>query len=103
MRTELLRDSLEKRAVITGRFKLIRTDGAESEDAMEQTELYDLVADPGETHNLATERPAVRRELEELLVAQARSGDVAAWEKAESFVPSASEIEMLEDLGYVGE
>ncbi len=103
MRTELLRDNLEKRAVITGRFKLIRTNGAENEEAIEQTELYDLVADPGEMHNLATERPAIRRELEELLVTQARSGDVGAWEKAESFVPSASEIKMLEDLGYVTE
>ena len=103
MRTELLRGSLEKRAVISGRFKLIRTDRAESEEGNEQIELYDLVADPGETHNLATERSAIRRNLEELLAAQARSGDVAAWEKAESFVPSASEIKMLEDLGYVTE
>jgi arylsulfatase A-like enzyme len=103
MRTELLRDTLEKRAVISGRFKLIRTDRAESEERIEQTELYDLVADPGETHDLATERAAIRRDLQELLAAQARAGDVAAWEKAESFVPSASEIEMLEDLGYVTE
>jgi arylsulfatase A-like enzyme len=103
MRTELLRDTLEKRAVISGRFKLIRTNSAENEEAMEQTELYDLVADPSETYNLATERPAIRRDLGELLAAQARAGDVAAWEKAESFVPSASEIEMLEDLGYVTE
>ena len=41
-------------------------------EAAEQ--LYDLAADPGETRNLAAERPEVTRRLRELLAASVRSG-----------------------------
>lgn len=100
MRTELLHNVLKKRAVVAGKFKLIRTLGGEQG---EEVELYDLAADPRETHNVANELPAKLAELRVLLAHQAEQTDVAAWEKADDFVPTAAEAKMLEDLGYVTE
>lgn len=56
-------DRLDRDALVLGRYKLIATRGPEATGL----ELYDLEADPGETANLAEERPEVRRELEALL------------------------------------
>ena len=50
-----------KRGIATERFKLIR------DDRLGRHELYDLMADPMETENLALRRPELLRELLPLL------------------------------------
>ncbi|HET6612527.1 MAG TPA: sulfatase-like hydrolase/transferase, partial [Kofleriaceae bacterium] len=47
------------RAVIAGRHKLISEDGA--------FELYDYIADPGETHDLARARPKLLKQMRQIL------------------------------------
>jgi arylsulfatase A-like enzyme len=56
-------------AVIRGRWKLIHYMGALHYPYMPplHDELYDLIADPGERHDLATTRPALVRELRALI------------------------------------
>ncbi len=54
-------ESRKQTALIDNRFKLISTDGGES------FELYDLLADPGETTNVAEQEPAVAAAMTETL------------------------------------
>jgi tetratricopeptide (TPR) repeat protein len=59
-------------------------------------ELYDLALDPGETHDLAAERPDLVAELDALVqerLARAREGVPLA--------PASDHRELLETLGYV--
>jgi arylsulfatase A-like enzyme len=83
-----------KKAIIDGRFKLIR------DDESQRIELYDLEADPAERTNLAEERPELRerllRELEVRLEQAARGGVTAPERQLEE-----QEIEALRELGYV--
>jgi autotransporter-associated beta strand protein len=58
--------SLSGAAVRRGNDKLIRY-FAENPDGSDRLELYDLSADPGETRNLAAEKPALAAELNDLL------------------------------------
>ena len=82
----------EKFAVIRGRDKLIFAPEEEN------TELYDLTADPGELTNLAESRPEAVQELMALLL---------QWQRR--FKPSDDAVELLDDetrralraLGYV--
>jgi len=53
-------------AVIHGDWKLIQWYSLE-DDSIEREELFNLVEDPGEHHDLAAERPEKRAELEKLL------------------------------------
>jgi arylsulfatase A-like enzyme len=66
-------------------------------------ELYDIVADPLETRNLADDEPEVRAELQELLDAHAAE----AWSKRppdpSGVALTAEEIAEMERLGYVGD
>ncbi len=63
-----------------------------------RSELYDLVADPGETKNLVEERQRTARQLSEKLSEFADSEDA----KATSFQPDAKLLSELQSLGYVG-
>jgi arylsulfatase A-like enzyme len=84
-----------KKAIIDGRFKLIR------DDESGRIELYDLDTDPEERRSLAEERPQLRdrllRQLDARLVEAAR-GAVAAPERQ----LAEDEIEALRGLGYLG-
>lgn len=57
-----------------------------------KTELYDVVADPGETENLAAKHPDVVRDLEDRLLAYAREQRPSEWLKAQ-----------IDYLGFQGE
>ncbi len=52
------------RALVSGRYKLIKTDGDEN------IEVYDMITDPGEKTNLASKRPELVQELERKLQAR---------------------------------
>jgi len=87
---------LLRRALVGPRFKLI------ADDATGSLELYDLRDDPHETHNLATERPALRdRMLAELRkrIAASREQSVAP----EAVDLSDRDLDVLRKLGYVEE
>jgi arylsulfatase A-like enzyme len=73
-------------AVVTDRYKLIRSDG--------EPMLFDLLLDPGETSDITEGAGAVFRELEPRLP---RLGP--ATEEAQTI--SREELEMLKELGYV--
>ena len=53
-------------AVVEGNWKLIQWYSLETDDVVE-TQLFNLVDDPGEQHDLADEEPARRQRLESLL------------------------------------
>ncbi len=57
--------SLKHRWIIQGRWKLIVPHSVNIRDA--EIQLYDIVSDPGETNNDATERPGRVRELYDLI------------------------------------
>ncbi len=59
-------------------------------------ELYDLADDPGETRNLAAERPESVRQLAARMEAWAQA------EKENPFQPDSRLLEQLASLGYVG-
>ena len=79
------------RALRSGRFKYI--------DAP-QPELYDLVADPGETHNLYNSKRAAALELKSQL--SNLLAKITPQKTAERASSSPADIEMLASLGYVG-
>jgi choline-sulfatase len=81
------------RTVVAGRFKLVQR-------TAHRIQLYDLVEDPGETEDLAAERPLTVRYLRGLLglyLAEAEGGHV---EEREEIDPALRR--QLEALGYVG-
>lgn len=101
-------DRLDRDAVVFGRHKLIADhDGGPRSDEADRLELYDLVADPGETINLAAELPEVLRDLEARLL-RARQGNerlrrarVAA-ETPEALDQSVEEtLRTLRSVGYI--
>jgi len=83
-------------ALVDGDLKLVRwADG--------RRELYDLAGDPGETTNLAAERPEELARLEatldaRILLAEGRAGLFGA---AGELDLSPAELQNLADLGYV--
>jgi arylsulfatase A-like enzyme len=79
------------RSLRTGRFKLI--------DAP-RPELYDLLTDPGELHNLAAGRPATAARIARELSALTRRLSSAAG-AADRVQPTAETIAQLNALGYV--
>lgn len=85
------------RALVVGRYKLVHRTHARSK-------LYDLVADPGETEDLADERPLARRYLQGLLglALRGESGGREPEHRAQN-TPIDPETEaQLRALGYVG-
>jgi hypothetical protein len=68
-----------------------------------RTELYDLLADPGEKHNIVEQQPELAKELEEHLVRFVRTNREigASFESVEETVLSEEEKERLRALGYV--
>lgn len=85
--------------LVTGRWSYILSEKYDRE------ELYDLAEDPGERHDLAAERPAVRDELRRLLAREIRRGqrhpyltEVGEVER----VPLSEDVEeTLRSLGYL--
>ena len=69
-------------------------------DAGGDVELYDWVADPGETRNLAAQQPAEVKRMAELL--QALSKDMDALDRGGQADMSATVLDGLEGLGYIG-
>ena len=91
-------------SVCKGRYKLIRVGTHYMTGLLtgKPYELYDVVADPGETKNLVDVKPDVAEELRDLLDAHAE----AAWVRApppedgEAYTPNAHEKEQIDKLGY---
>jgi arylsulfatase A-like enzyme len=84
-----------KKAVVRERLKLIR------DDLAGETELYDLVEDPGELRSLAEERPETVRELSALLDRHLAALRRIAPEN-ERAEYNEDELRELQELGYVG-
>jgi hypothetical protein len=94
LRPERLVTKAHKKALVVGRHKLIR------DDRSGRLELYDLHADPGETHDVSSERSDLVERLLPLLEAQltaARAGSA----RAEAAQFTEEEIRQLQALGYV--
>jgi arylsulfatase A-like enzyme len=74
--------------------------GRDGELELRSVELYDLAADPGETRDLAAERPERARGLAYELLAQLRAFQAVA----RPVPPAHQEVQrsLLEDLGYAG-
>jgi arylsulfatase A-like enzyme len=87
------------RTVVTGRHKLIHRTAA-------RTMVYDLGADPGETRDLAAERPVTLRWLRGLLglalAGELDGGRAAAVHEAETTRIDDVTAAQLRELGYVG-
>ena len=87
-----------RRAAYNGRHKLITVGG-------EPDELFDVVADPGETENLLDQLPGRAGELHQALVSfvkEAESGRPDDWESARKVDLDDEEIsERLRALGYI--
>lgn len=96
--------SRESKALRTGRLKLIysypRSKGPLEERSLA---LFDLVADPGESRDLAAEQPELARLLEAQLLEILGRGSTASFEEE---VPADIDPELrreLEALGYLGD
>ncbi len=81
------------RTVLLGNWKLIWTPGQSPEL---EYELFDLAADPGETHNLYRDDHPEGTKLRRLLRQWIRALDDRTAE------PDAEDLKMLEALGYIG-
>jgi len=93
-----LRDGHHFDAVVSGGWKLI----VDVEDG--EPQLYDLAGDPGEQRDLADERPEEVRRLRVLLEGLVSDSRALAPAEGSSRVHlSPEDLEVLEDLGYVGE
>jgi arylsulfatase A-like enzyme len=91
-----------QRSVVTDRYKLVYVPDAEDRKAMKGSplELYDLQRDPGETQNLAAERPEVVAPLRKRLWDWMEDGGEA--EVAPAAVPIDEGTErQLRSLGYI--
>jgi len=87
---------VHKKSVITDRHKVIR------DDTTGLVEVYDLADDPGETRNLAPERPELTARLLSRLedrIAEAGSDPLTL----EEFALEEQQVEKLRSLGYVGQ
>ncbi|MDH3214523.1 MAG: sulfatase-like hydrolase/transferase, partial [Myxococcales bacterium] len=84
-----------KKGIVGERFKLIR------DEETHAIEVYDLESDPGETRNLAEERPELRDRLLGALEDRLRRAREAATEPDLRHL-TKEEIETLRGLGYVG-
>lgn len=84
----------DRKALIADRFKLILT----PEDALE--ELYDLVQDPDEQHNLASDDPDRAATLTKMLLARIAEAEARA-AVPEQQTLSEEQLERLRSLGYV--
>jgi arylsulfatase A-like enzyme len=74
----LINVELFRGAIRRGRWKLIRVATLPG-----KTELFDVVADPGETQNLAEQHPDVVRDLETRLLGYAKQAKMSEWLKAQ--------------------
>jgi arylsulfatase A-like enzyme len=83
-----------KRALIDGRYKLIKDFKAQS------YELYDLERDPDESENLASTRPELLREM---LLALTRTQGVEADAGDRGSTLDPKDAELLRKLGYIDE
>ena len=84
-----------KRSVVRGRYKLIATRPGGNE-------LYDLVSDPGERHDLASEEPELVEEL--LRASEDLRSSARRWDGERTTLEvSDEEVRRLEELGYLGE
>jgi arylsulfatase A-like enzyme len=95
MRRGHLRVAGDKRAIRVGDWKLILSPEELG------FELYDLVHDPGERHNLAGLRPELVQELGTQLVSWQRGQHVHAAAAPPTDSPSPEVTERLRALGYV--
>lgn len=89
-----VQERVEKRAVLHAGAKLIHT------PSTERVELYDLLADPGELHDLAAEHPErvalLRRFLDDWL-------ERTTVTRGARDLSDAAAVERLRELGYLGE
>ena len=83
----------EQKALVRWPHKLVL------DDTSGETRLFDLEADPGETQDLASERPAVRDRLAAELRAMTEAAQRQAAPQPADFPPDT--IERLRELGYV--
>jgi arylsulfatase len=94
-------------AVRRGRHKLMRIPNPLDRTMMQGAfeELYDLQADPGETHNLAAERPMIEEELGAALDAWTRPWWPSATQPAAAAsAPADQELRrQLQNIGYLGD
>ena len=93
-----LKDEHHANALVRGRHKLY-------EDVSKgRFELFDLETDPREQHDLSTEQPALRAELEAELRAAIRAAGTkgARFGSGGKVELTPEELEHLEDLGYAG-
>lgn len=90
--TETARKAV-RQAVVSGRYKLIRTSGAG------RVELYDVVGDPAETRDLAASEPAVVRRLTRELNAWSRRLASSVLDAHTSL--TREDEEKLRALGYL--
>jgi len=84
----------DKRAIISGNFKFIHS----WSDGREWEELYDLETDPGELHDLVSQRPDVSDELRRALYDRLR---MALRGRADEAELSPDDLDRLQALGYV--
>ena len=91
-----------QRSITSERYKLIYVPDAGDRRAMRgrELELYDLAADPGETRNLADERPEVAGPLKEQLWRWIADGGAAA-PAPEGVKADRQAEEQLRSLGYI--
>ncbi len=93
-----LHDGFHARAIVDGRWKLVE------DTSNDTTRLYDLVGDPGETQDLAGERPELAAELRaemESLEGRAREAS-GLYEGGREIELSPETLERLRELGYAG-
>ena len=86
------------RSVVLNGFKLVHTPAVAEHDLPERLELYELAADPGETRDLAAERPdlvaTLKRRLNEWIA------DTSSARGTRYEVDPAA-LEALQGIGYM--